>query len=95
MTRWFASDFWEIGASGRKFTLAVVLDVLEQRARDGAANESRALVDVECRRVEGEVFLLTYLLRQPDRVTRRSSLWRKTSAGWLLCYHQGTIAPPS
>jgi hypothetical protein len=35
--------------------------------------------------------LLTYILVQPDRITRRSTLWRHTNNGWQILYHQGTI----
>lgn len=93
MARWFAEDFWEVGASGRKFTLAVVLNVLEKRAAAGASRELRTISDVGCRALAADTFLLTYLLEQPDRVTRRSSVWRRTREGWRMLHHQGTIAP--
>lgn len=92
MARWFAEDFWEVGASGRKFTLSVVLSVLEKRAAAGAANEPRTLSDVGCRALAADTFLLTYLLEQPGRVTRRSSVWRLTPDGWRMLHHQGTVA---
>jgi hypothetical protein len=93
MARWFAEDFWEVGASGRKFTLSVVLNVLEKRAAAGAAAEPHTLSDVGCRALAADTFLLTYLLAQPDRVTRRSSVWRRTPNGWRMLHHQGTVAP--
>jgi hypothetical protein len=36
-------------------------------------------------------YLLTYTLRQPGRVTRRATLWRRTGGGWQAIYHQGTV----
>ncbi|WP_415907177.1 DUF4440 domain-containing protein [Oleiharenicola sp. Vm1] len=93
MAQWFAEDFWEVGASGRKFTLAVVLNVLEKRAAAGAAAEPRTLSDVACRALAADTFLLTYLLEQPGRLTRRSSVWRRTADGWRMLHHQGTVVP--
>jgi hypothetical protein len=38
-----------------------------------------------------EFYLLTYTLRQPDRLTRRSTIWRRTEDGdWQIVFHQGT-----
>jgi hypothetical protein len=48
-----ADDFWEVGASGKRYTLL-----------------------------------------QGERLTRRVTLWRRTSAGWKILYHQGTTAEP-
>ena len=39
-----------------------------------------------------DVYLLTYTLRQGERVTRRSTLWEHTTGQWKVLYHQGTVA---
>jgi hypothetical protein len=45
-------------------------------------------------RMAAEVILLTYRTRRPDRVTLRSSVWRRDAEGrWRLVFHQGTIGP--
>jgi hypothetical protein len=31
------------------------------------------------------------LLQDNVRLTRRSTIWRSTSGGWKIVYHQGTI----
>jgi hypothetical protein len=36
-------------------------------------------------------YLLTYSLRQSDRLTRRSTIWQKAPTGWTILYHQGTV----
>ncbi len=36
-------------------------------------------------------YLLTYTLTQEERITRRATLWRRTSNGWKILDHQGTI----
>ncbi len=38
-----------------------------------------------------DIFLLTYTLRQGERVTRRATIWQWGEAGWRALYHQGTI----
>ncbi len=35
-------------------------------------------------------YLLTYLLDQAGRRTRRVTIWEKTANGWRILYHQGT-----
>jgi hypothetical protein len=38
------------------------------------------------------VFLLTCVLHQGPRVTRRATVWERSGAGWRVVYHQGTPA---
>lgn len=86
-----AEDFWEIGASGRRYSRPFVLDELEKRFSAPHADvwETR---DFQCRSLGGGVYLLTYtLLQDKVRLTRRATIWRKTSEGWQAVYHQGTI----
>jgi hypothetical protein len=84
-------DFWEVGASGRRYSRAYVLDELEKRhaVPHGDIWET---MDFHCRRLAHEVYLLTYtLLQDKVRRTRRSTIWRRTAEGWKIVYHQGTI----
>lgn len=37
------------------------------------------------------MYLLTYTLQQPNRITRRLTVWQQTKNGWLAIYHQGTV----
>jgi hypothetical protein len=83
-------DFWEVGASGRAYSREHVLDVLEQRYRQTDEDEWESS-DFYCRRIGPESYLLTYTLRQGQRVTRRSTLWQNTTGQWKVLYHQGTI----
>jgi hypothetical protein len=90
--RMTADDFWEIGASGRRYSRERVLDALEQRYSGGAYEDVWETSGFECRRLAGNVYLLTYTLVQDRvRVTRRSTIWRKSNDGWQILYHQGTI----
>lgn len=89
--RMIAEDFWETGASGRQYSRATVLDVLEQRSRT-PQTESWETFDFKCTRLAPDVYLLTYTLVQ-DRVrrTRRATIWQKSAGGWKIVYHQGTL----
>jgi len=37
------------------------------------------------------VYLLTDLLRQGERLTRRATIRRRQADGWRIHYHQGTV----
>lgn len=87
--RFVDDDFWEVGASGNVYSRDVVLKVVEERLAKGEP-ENIPLEDFQCRELGGGVFLATYVLHQPDRPTRRSTLWRTTPDGWKMLYHQGT-----
>ena len=83
-------DFWEVGASGRAYSRDYVLDVLEERYRQPDADEWET-THFYCRRLGLDVYLLTYTLRQGNRITRRLTLWQHTNGHWTVLYHQGTI----
>jgi hypothetical protein len=87
------SEFWEVGASGRRYSREFVLDTLENRAPD--PDESKWLTrDFQCREIAADNYLITYTLAQGARITRRATLWRRAAAGWKILYHQGTIVEP-
>jgi hypothetical protein len=84
-------NFWETGASGRRYSRKAVLDELERRfsAPHDDVWEAR---DYFCRKLAEDVYLLTYtLLQDRKRLTRRATIWRRTADGWKIVYHQGTI----
>jgi len=38
------------------------------------------------------LYLLTYtLLQDKTRLTRRSTIWRRTDGDWKIVFHQGTV----
>ncbi len=87
------AHFHETGASGRLYTReATLADLL--RRRDAGAGTPARMSEVQCDPIATDVHLLTYLLEQPGRLTRRSSLWRRSEAGWKILYHQGTVLGP-
>ena len=88
--RMIVDDFWEIGASGRRYDRAFVLDELERRY--AAPYEERwETSDLECRELAPDVYLVTYTLEQPDRRTRRATIWRREGGEWKAVYDQGTV----
>ena len=85
-----AEDFWEIGASGRRYSRQYVLKTLAARATD-PLEDPWETSDFYCRALAPDVYLLTYTLRQGERRTRRATIWRRAAAGWKILFHQGTI----
>lgn len=86
-----AGDFWEVGASGRRYSRVVVLDELENRFAEPHRDVWETM-DFHCQKLAPDVYLLTYTLVQDNqRRTRRSTIWRQTTEGWKIVYHQGTV----
>lgn len=85
-----ADDFWETGASGRRYSRNFVIDTVVKRYAEGAA-ESWQAWDFYCQMIAANHYLLTYTLHQGPRVTRRATLWREEDGRWVAVYHQGTI----
>lgn len=84
-------DFWEVGASGRRYSRAYGLDELEKRYSVPHGDIWETL-DFHCRRLAPDVYLLTYTLIQNEtRRTRRATIWQRTAGDWKIVYHQGTV----
>lgn len=92
--RMTADDFWEIGASGNRYSRMHVLDVLEQRAPD-PAEHGWVTRDFQCRELGPQTYLLTYILEQGERLSRRSTIWRRHGSDWQIVFHQGTLMESS
>jgi hypothetical protein len=88
--RLMVDDYWEIGASGRRYSRAYVLDILDQR-RGKPEPAVLTTSDFQCRQLAADVYLLTYTLGQDQRRTRRSTIWRRTGNDWQIVFHQGTV----
>jgi hypothetical protein len=85
--------FWEIGASGRRYSRDYILDVLEERGRN-STYDPWEVKDFECIAIAPDNYLATYTMTQGSRVTRRATLWRRGADGWQAVYHQGTVVAP-
>jgi hypothetical protein len=89
--RMTTEDYWEVGASGRRYSRNFVLNELGKRFSVPHADvwETR---DFQCHRLSEDTYLLTYTLLQDNvRLTRRSTIWRSTPEGWKIVFHQGII----
>ena len=88
------AQFWEVGASGRRYSRDHVLDVLEDRhqvASHLALEDTWKAIDFACKELGSDTYLLTYTLLQGQRKTRRATVWRRSAEGWKTLFHQGTL----
>jgi hypothetical protein len=86
-------EFFEFGASGRRWDRAAIVATLPQEtAEPGRAASAH---DMAAIRLAPGVVLVTYISADGGRLCRRSSIWRETSAGWRVLFHQGTPIPPA
>jgi hypothetical protein len=83
-------DFWEVGASGRRYRRDFVLDMLEKRFATPHEDNWR-VEDLHLRALDGQAFAVTYTLIQGTRRTLRLTLWQRYGAQWKARYHQGTL----
>jgi hypothetical protein len=85
------AEFCEVGASGRRYGRDYVLDLLEKRF-ENPGEDVWEVSDFRCLALSRDTYLVTYtLLQQELRVTRRSSIWRRSGQVWKIVYHQGTV----
>lgn len=83
-------SFFEIGASGRIYSKDFVLDVLEERLKNPQEDKWERK-DFHCLEIAKNNYLLSYTLIQRERITRRTTIWRRSENDWKIVYHQGTI----
>jgi hypothetical protein len=73
----------------------VVLATLAERLeadQDEYETEGWRLTEFGVREIAAATYLVTYVLHQPDRVTRRLTVWQGSEeTGWQALYHQGTV----
>ena len=93
--RMVVDDFWDIGASGQRYNREFVLDVLEARLTDPVDESDWESRDFHVRGLAPDVYLLTYTLRQGERLTRRSTIWQRAGDEWKIVFHQGTVVAPN
>ena len=89
----FASDFFEFGRSGRVYDRAQVI------LTDSQPIAARLpLANLRFRVLDADTVLLTYdSAAEYDGVmeyARRSSIWYRSSSGWVMRFHQGTPFEP-
>ena len=85
-----APEFWEIGASGTKYSKAFILHTLENRHSEPVI-ETYAVTDFACQELSPNLYLATYRLDQAGRLSQRSTIWRYSGGIWQIVFHQGTL----
>jgi hypothetical protein len=85
------ADFWEIGASGRRYSREYVLAEIEKRYQQ-PHKDLWETSEFYCRALGPDLYLLTYTLIQDKiRKTRRLTIWQHSKTGWKIMFHQGTV----
>lgn len=85
-----ASDFAEIGRSGRRWTRDDTVHALAAEESHDSPETSEWLFN----EVAPDLVLVTYRAHTSTRDSRHSSLWDLTSSQPALRFHQGTVIPP-
>jgi hypothetical protein len=85
-------DYWEVGASGRRYSRDFILDWTKNSPNHFIDAEAAGWQAFEfgLRQLCPDTYLLTYTLDQAGRRTRRSTIWQRSEDGWRVLYHQGT-----
>ncbi|MFH8696268.1 nuclear transport factor 2 family protein [Streptomyces chartreusis] len=84
-------DFHEFGSSGRRWDRASTLTRLPQDT--DPADRYVVTSGIEGIRLAPDLVHLTFDTVYDGRHAHRSSLWRRTDAGWQMYFHQGTPFP--
>ena len=85
-----APEFWEVGASGTRYSKAFILHTLENRHSE-PVTETYAVTDFACQELSPNLYLATYRLDQTGRLSQRSTIWRYSGGVWQIVFHQGTL----
>lgn len=86
-----APDFWEVGASGRRYSRDFILAMRSDGALVDADKAGWKADGFGLRQLGPDCFLLTYTLNQQGRITRRATIWERNGNSWRILYHQGTV----
>jgi hypothetical protein len=86
-----APDYWEVGASGRCYSRAAIAAHLARTPAVLAEESGWRCTEHGLRVLAADTYLVTYLLFQGQRVSRRSTVWRRERGRWQILYHQGTL----
>jgi len=88
-----APEYWEVGASGRRYSREFILAWAKDSLAHFVAAQDAGwqTADFGLRRLGPDTYLLTYTLDQAGRRTRRATIWQSTETGWRILYPQGTL----
>ena len=86
-----APGYWEVGASGARYTREFIIELLRASPPVDAAAAGWRTSDHALQQLGTSTYLFTYTLDQRPRLTRRATIWQATLHGWQVLYHQGTL----
>lgn len=86
-----APDYWEVGASGRRYSRDFILQQFNAAQPPLADSLGWQTWDHAVRLLGPDTYLMTYVLRQGKRLTRRATIWQSNQDDWRILYHQGTV----
>jgi hypothetical protein len=89
--RRMTSGYWEVGASGRRYDRAFILQHLEAYPPEDAKAVGWTCSGFSIQQLGPATYLLTYTLDQKGRITRRTTVWRRECGEWQIVFHQGTV----
>ena len=89
--RLMAPDYWEVGASGRRYDRSFILETLAANPPVDSLAAGWKATTFACRSLAEDTYLLTYTLDQNGRITHRSTIWRRNGSTWQILFHQGTV----
>lgn len=78
-------EFLEVGASGREWSRAEIIDELV-RSQDPGPVE---VIDLTTHNIAPDAALVTYRTRSPARIVVRTSIWILDGKHWRIRFHQG------
>jgi hypothetical protein len=85
-----APDYWEVGASGRRYSRDFIVKELRKKSPADSSALGWKSFDHALKQLGPETYLITYVLLQGKRLTRRATIWEKVFHKWRIRYHQGT-----
>ena len=84
-----APEYWEVGATGRRYSREFILGTFRAFPPVAGADEWEC-DDFGLQQLGQNTYLLTYTLKQWGRLTRRATIWQGVGNHWRILYHQGT-----
>lgn len=84
------SNFWEIGASGKVYQRSYAIETSLARYENGPEPHEWPCRDFTITVLADGLYLLSYILEEPQRVTRHSTIWRRAEDDLKIVFHQGT-----
>ena len=91
LQRRMSPGYWEVGASGRRYSREFILHNFEQTPPVDARAAGWQASGHALRRLGPDTYLLTYNLQQGPRLSRRATILQHSRQDWLVVYHQGTL----